>query len=188
MRAQLLLSACVVGALAGAGALSTACGSDGPKGGPADAGPEASDDAADEAAASTCEQGACSSPEDCARSGTVAACWQCFLGCCFPVPQKNDPAKACDAGSACFVATCDGAGACTKPSPARDGTPCGTTCGGVFVFGQSTCKSGACVGDPQTQKACTDRCYGDYTDCPECAAGGCVASCDPLPTPDRCFP
>ncbi len=173
--------------VAGASAwLALGCGTP-TKSGPADAGVEAGDDAAPEA--SSCASGApCIAPGDCVGPGTVAACWQCLLGCCLPVEPNNDPAKACDAGSACFVAACDGAGSCTRPKPAKDGAPCGTTCGGVFVYGRSTCMAGSCVGEPATQKACPDRCYGDYTDCPVCAAAGCRGSCDPLPREDRCFP
>jgi hypothetical protein len=180
MRAHLLFfaCACALGALG--------CGN-GTKAAAADAGVEAGDDAALEA--SSCSSGGpCGAPGDCVQPGTVAGCWQCILGCCLPVPPTSDPQKTCDAGSACLLSGCDGAGSCLTPSTAKDGTPCGTTCGGVFVYGRSTCRAGSCEGDPLTQKACPDRCFGDYTDCPGCAAAGCVASCDPLPTPDRCFP
>ncbi len=171
----------------GGGALG--CGTTGGRGG-ADAGKDAGPGALFEAGTTCISAVSCASVADCVAPGTVAPCWQCLLGCCIPVPATTDPQKACDGGSACSVSFCDGAGACTPPKTAKDGAPCGKTCGGVFVFGRSTCQSGLCVGVPESQSACPDRCFGDYTDCPICDPPGCVASCDALPAnrPDRCFP
>jgi hypothetical protein len=167
---------------------STGCATAG-TGAAADAGTDASDAETFEAG-STCPSAlSCNILADCVGPGTTAACWQCLAGCCVPITPGNDPKKACDAGSACMVSSCDGAGSCSLPVPARTGTPCGATCGGIFVFASSSCRNGICVGEAATQSACPDRCFGDYTDCPICDPTGCVASCDPLNKhPDRCFP
>ena len=158
-------------------------------GGATDAGSDASDAGTFEAG-STCPSAlSCKGLSDCVGPGTIAACWQCLAGCCVAITPGNDPQQACDAGSACMYSKCDGAGSCTLPVPAPAGTPCGATCGGVFVFATSSCKNGLCVGEASAQSACPDRCFGDYTDCPICDPHGCVASCDPLAKhPDRCFP
>ncbi len=155
----------------------------------ADAGPEGGDGGTFEAGNTCVSALSCTVVNDCVRPGTLASCWQCLLKCCIPITPGNDPRHACDAGSACLRSTCDGAGSCSTPLPAVDGTACGTTCSGIFLSGESSCRNGACVGEAATQKPCADRCFGDYTGCPVCDGNGCVASCDPLPShPDRCFP
>src|SRR5512140_239248 len=180
MRGRLLLGACAL--------LVGGC-ANGPQGGPTDGGVEAAADAPLEAMSTCVSALSCNAVNDCVRTGTLAACWQCLLHCCVPVTPGNDPQQVCDAGSACFLSSCDGAGSCSVPLTADDGTPCGTTCGGVFVFGRSSCRNGVCVGEPSTQTACPDRCFGDYTSCSKCDPTGCVASCTALPNhPDRCFP
>ena len=97
---------------------------------------DAGSDAADEAEAQTAciSDRACRVVADCAPDGGVTGCWTCLAGCCIPVPGTTDPKKVCDAGRACMTSTCDGVGTCTRSVQAKEGTACGATCGGVFVF------------------------------------------------------
>jgi len=158
---------------------------------PADAAPDVIADAgAPEATSLSCPSGIqCAVPADCVpKGGGRIGCWGCFNECCVPTPEGTDPAKAClDGGTACSPSRCDGTGACSPPQLEREGTPCGQMCGGVFMYQRAFCRQGQCVGDPNTQTACKDLCYGDYTPCDLCDTVGCVASCTPLQRNDRCF-
>lgn len=148
-------------------------------------------DASDERPLSCNGAAGCAKPADCAVGGQGdPGCWMCVGACCVAVPETTDPFKACaKKGSACVRATCDGRGACSSPTTLRDGTPCGSVCGGAFVFAHATCANGVCRGEPSSQTSCADVCHGDYTGCDTCDGTGCVASCSALPAhPDRCWP